>query len=287
MSSKKLIDSLIDGAKRAERSTRDFARTASRTIPERAATATEAARSAVENADGPLGDLLDALANKGGSPRRQAAMYCDAVGDEFFRHVSEHLVVDTDWPAEAARRVAGQLNRVRHPKRKLSPVVIWSSRVTAFTLPGTRVYITRELLQRLRTDDALAFILAHEMAHHDLHHLEAHEAVEDLAQFGPRAALLAILASSTLRLGARPEAELAADRLALDVCLRAGFDRDACLGALAVLERHLVDVGALDLVFGVQGDPDASKWADLAQKWFFERRTLYPSIRDRVEALRR
>lgn len=45
-------------------------------------------------------------------------------------------------------------------------------RTFAFTMPGRRIHVSRELLSRGLGELGLAFIIAHEMAHHDLGHLD-------------------------------------------------------------------------------------------------------------------
>lgn len=73
--------------------------------------------------------------------------------------------------AERSRRRPAQ--RRPAPAAPLVPIVLWSPLYGAWTLPGRYLYITSELQQTLQSDDAVAFVLAHEMAHHDLGHVAA------------------------------------------------------------------------------------------------------------------
>src|SRR5579859_5836613 len=76
------------------------------------------------------------------------------------------------WAADQLSRVMKRLSSVR-PFRapKIDAEVLWVREVTAFTVPGHYVYISRRLMERCASDDPVALVLAHEIAHHDLGHL--------------------------------------------------------------------------------------------------------------------
>ena len=67
------------------------------------------------------------------------------------------------------------LNAARAPLAPMVAEVLWLSAPTAFTLPGSYIYITRRLIERCTSDAPVAFALAHEIAHHDLGHLKRGE----------------------------------------------------------------------------------------------------------------
>ena len=113
-------------------------------------------------------------------------------------------VIDTGAQGQRALDIAKRLNAVRDGLDK-QPVVVWKMpEHAAVTVRGRYVYISMTLAQRL-SDDGLAFVIAHEMAHHDLGHVA-----------NPLGTLAA------LSFGA--DAELHADRRALEVTSKAGFD---------------------------------------------------------------
>jgi Zn-dependent protease with chaperone function len=142
------------------------------------------------------------------------------------------------------------LNAVRAPLPPMVGEVLWLSPPTAFTLPGPYVYITRRFIERCRSDDPVAFLLAHEIAHHDLGHLERAERWVDSA-FAYIPAALAVLALEQLAwwLYSRDN-ELAADAYALDLCRKAGFDSKRCLQCFDILSWYLLDIHDLDEVYG-------------------------------------
>lgn len=121
-------------------------------------------------------------------------------------------VIDTGEQAARARSIAARLNAVRDGISK-EPVVLWKlPDHAAATTRGRWLYLAMPLVQRL-TDDALAFVIAHEIAHHDLGHVTTP---------------LGLLA----RLGVGEDPEIRADREALELLAAAGFDPRGGLEAL-------------------------------------------------------
>lgn len=97
-------------------------------------------------------------------------------GEWFYEQVKDNIVIeDTGWASATVQRAASRLNHCREGYRKLKPVVIWIPQANAFIVPGEYLYVSRELLQNIISDDAIAFLLAHEMAHHDLGHVRIAE----------------------------------------------------------------------------------------------------------------
>ncbi|MEQ1566529.1 MAG: M48 family metalloprotease [Myxococcota bacterium] len=119
--------------------------------------------------------------------------------------------VDLGAHADRARAVANRLNAVRDGPPKQA-VVLWTRSYVAITRRGRWIYVARSFAERL-TDAELAFVLGHEMAHHDLGHLS-------------------LMYAAAGWLGNAQQIELAADRLGLELAVRAGFDRRAALQAL-------------------------------------------------------
>src|SRR5262245_9160319 len=76
------------------------------------------------------------------------------------------------WVAQRLERVMARLNAVRQDGIPLVAHCLRIPAFTAFTTPGCNLYVARQLLERLPTDECAAFVLGHEVAHHDLGHLE-------------------------------------------------------------------------------------------------------------------
>jgi predicted Zn-dependent protease len=146
----------------------------------------------------------------------------------------------------------------------LETLVLWLDEHNAFTAPGRTLYISRRLLERLADDDAAAFVVAHELAHHRLGHIPA----VPRTWFALGRLLLVALERWWI---ATQEHEHDADQLAIELCVDAGYDPERCIAAL----EHLVNV-SFDYrdVNGVLGDEDG-----------MERRS-HPALIKRIAAVR-
>jgi predicted Zn-dependent protease len=181
--------------------------------------------------------------------------------DALRAEVERELVVEkTGWAAERAARVSERLQAGVAPSERLDTLVVWWSEHNAFTCFGRTIYISRRLFERLPDDDAAAFIVAHEIAHHRLGHIPRFVASRLL----PARLILAALE----RLLCSPRREADADRLAIELSLAAGYDLERCLVALDILALVSLDYGDVDGVYG--GD---------------ERRS-HPALNDRIVTVR-
>jgi predicted Zn-dependent protease len=219
-------------------------------------------------------------------------------GEEFHAFLAEHVVIDHDgWAFDRVHRVADRLQQNVAPEERLEPVVAWLEGYAAFIAPGRYVYLSRYFLQRGLSEEGTAFVFAHELAHQRLGHLEIW-----LSEV-PGAWVAGALALMAHRVLVSPEKEADADRWALERCVAAGYDRELCLGAFDTMERLMLDGGNVDGVFGpedverlaeaharrLEGQPEAKFDALLgdARRWLWQRRTGYPSLRERRAALAR
>jgi len=214
-------------------------------------------------------------------------------GDWLFREISDvYHLEEVGWAAEATRRVADLLPAARPGETRLEVVVPWMRSRTAFTAPGRYIYFGRGLLERCPDDEMIAFVVAHEIAHHDLGHLRL------IPDWMPRAAQRfggAFVAAAVMGLERRiygPERECAADRHGLELCLEAGYDPERCLAFFHIMELIALDLGDSDMFYGPDPDSDAelapdAPWQVKARIWAWQRTRGYLPIQDRVAQLRR
>jgi len=159
--------------------------------------------------------------------------------DWIYEEVQANCWIDTsEWILSRVSRVLSNLQSVRKTSSK--EVVVFRSEInTAFTAPGQFIYISTRLFERCATDEMLAMVIAHEMAHHDLGHL-------DLTW--PRMPRVSFLVDVVRRSVHSQKNELAADALAMGMCIEAGYDAQLCLGIFRVLEHISLDYGNIDAV---------------------------------------
>jgi predicted Zn-dependent protease len=200
-----------------------------------------------------------------------------------------------DFSHDSVERVMAALNEARSPLPPKIGEVLWMSPPLAFTLPGRYVYISRSLIEYCRSDAAVAFPLAHEIAHHDLGHIKRVGqmfAAEGLVHAPERLALLMVEFLSR-RLYSRNH-EFWADAYAIGLCRRAGFDPMACLQCFDVLTRYSLDHRDLDGVYGsdaeLELDPGAagntvSRALIELRLWAARHRRPHPSLHERRQTL--
>jgi predicted Zn-dependent protease len=200
-----------------------------------------------------------------------------------------------DFSHESVERVAAALNLARAPLPPIIGEVLWMSAPIAFTLPGRYAYISRSLIEYCASDAAVAFPLAHEMAHHDLGHIKRTDrmfAAQGLAHTPERFAILLVELLSR-RLYSRDH-EFWADAYAIGLCRRAGFDPQQCLQCFDVFTRYALDRHDLDGVYGtdeeIELDPgQATGSVDRAyvefRLWCARHRRSHPSIHERRQTL--
>lgn len=193
------------------------------------------------------------------------------------------------WALEQLKRVMFELNRARgRAKRKLEAIVLGVSPMNAFILPGRHLYITRRLLERLGADAAVAFILAHEVAHFDLGHLEPLGRWAARIPRGlPSEAIAVLLGQLAQRLHGKRH-EFAADERGLELCAKAGYELGDALSALDILKANLLDYGHIDAVYGEE-EPDDDNPLDRlfsrARGWVSDTLNTHPALEARRTAL--
>jgi Zn-dependent protease with chaperone function len=188
-----------------------------------------------------IDDALDAVAGRG-----------------FDANLVRDNVIDLGGQADRVKPIAAALNAIRGRRgfKAKQALVLWTPGYSAVTKRGPYIYIARAIVEKL-SDDAIAFILAHEMGHHDLRHLS------------PTVVIAGFL-------GNRQRMEFQADRYGLDLAVEAGFDAK---GAFEALDPEF---------WGVQTEQDATgsdlppALAELVDRF----RRSHPPLPDRLAALR-
>jgi predicted Zn-dependent protease len=135
--------------------------------------------------------------------------------------------------------------------------ILDSDEINAFATPGGHIFITRGLLDCAKSEDALAAIIAHEIAHIQLHHsiqtikssrvkAAIMEAGSSFAELSPAKLTYFIDSLSeaageivtTLGKGYPPHLEFEADIRALDLLAGAGYEPSSLLTMLLALEQN-------------------------------------------------
>lgn len=166
------------------------------------------------------------------------------IGRDAAREIeAEYGVVDN--PAQTAYVTRVGLRVVAVSARRELPwtfKILNTGIVNAISLPGGFIYVTRGMLAFLRSEDELAFVLAHEAGHVDRrHHVQVIErnfffsiVISLLLGRDTTAGQIASLARFLVARGYSRDAEFEADRLGVTYAHRAGFNAAA---GLTFMER--------------------------------------------------
>ncbi|MCL1993007.1 MAG: M48 family metalloprotease [Spirochaetes bacterium] len=110
--------------------------------------------------------------------------------------------------------------------------VLDSQRAASFSTPGGHIFLTRGLLAAAGSEDALAALIAREIAHIHLRHgMAALRAVNAVGSAGEAAGLIT---AALLEAGFSQEQEASADSLALRLMAAAGYSPTGLLEALSL-----------------------------------------------------
>jgi predicted Zn-dependent protease len=146
--------------------------------------------------------------------------------------------------------------------------VLDAPQVNAFAVPGGTIFVTRGLLERMRSEAELAGVLAHEIAHVlQKHHLKAMQknAKASLAGEALSMALqdqnslvrdkLISLGTELYARGLDKSDELEADRLGVIIAARGGYDPYGLPTVLQTLQRMNPEDSGLALMFKTHPAP--------------------------------
>ncbi len=212
------------------------------------------------------------------------------LGTMVFNAISENCVIEkSDWSIEKIAKTMNQFQSIKTIPSDFKVVVPWLDQFSAFTAPGNYIFISRKLFELCRTDEILAFLIAHEMAHHELGHFSVFPTwFRSISSFNVQMLLMAPYRAFESRIFG-PENECDADRRAIENCIKAGFDANLCLELFDVLEKYALDVGDLNMVYGPSESDDelleGASWETKFKIWLFQRKRGYLPIRDRKKML--
>jgi predicted Zn-dependent protease len=202
---------------------------------------------------------------------------------------SEAYIESSGWAVERVERVLSRLQADRTEEDRFQIVVPWLQVFTAFISPGNYIFFCRPLLEMCRDDEMTAFVIAHEIAHSDLGHIDLFPKWLTKLTGKQIAPFLTMFYRNLEQRLYGPEQECEADKHGIELCIKVGYDPEKCLAVFDVLEKYALDMGDLSSVFGLQeSDGELLEDASLLTKlkiWLFQKSRGYLPIRDRREML--
>jgi len=212
------------------------------------------------------------------------------IGGLIFESMNRDVIIDNElWVKERIATVMQNFKSTNFLTKDYKVIVPWLNAYTAFTAPGEFVFFSRKLFQDCPTEEMVAFVIAHEIAHHELGHLDV---FPEFVAEGIAANISMIRAVMHRILEARlygPEQEIEADKAAIELCYLSGYDPFKCLKLFDRLEKTAMDNRDFGAVFGPdEADDELDPDAPLSTKmkiWLYQRKRGYLPIRDRRHAL--
>ena len=210
------------------------------------------------------------------------------LGEWLHDEISNAIIIErTGFFPDQVSRVSERLQANRAAEARFVVEIPWYSLFTAFTAPGRYIYFSRRLLERCPNDETVAFVIAHEMAHHDLGHFDVFRRrfARQALKYGPGSLLVLffrVLQNRVYRL----DWETAADLRAIELCVAAGYSGRKCLELFDVLEKWALYHLDYAAVYGLEAEsdeelsPEASLLTKARIKLYLRRRGYLP-IQDR------
>ena len=211
-------------------------------------------------------------------------------GEIIYEAIKENVIIESaPWAIERVDRVLKRLHEVRGKGDQFSVVIPWLEKFTAFTAPGRYIFFARRLFQLCDSDDMAAMVIAHEMSHHDLGHIEVFpDWLQNVTHLDVQILILALFRIVETRIYG-PEQECDADRNALELCIKAGYDGPKCIELFNKLEKFALDMGDITEAYGPHDSDDElsenASWSTKIRVWLYQRKRGYLPIRDRREML--
>jgi predicted Zn-dependent protease len=170
-------------------------------------------------------------------------------GRRLARRVEQELALTADEPLQQRVRAIGERLVAVCDRQELVYrfAVVEDDELNAFSLPGGYVFVNEGLIKAAASDDELAGVIAHEIAHvaarHAVKRYESSVGLQllQLATLATRqgdAARGVSVAGRAAQLAYARQEELEADRLGVKYMQAAGFDAKAMLTFLEKLQGH-------------------------------------------------
>jgi beta-barrel assembly-enhancing protease len=164
----------------------------------------------------------------------------ESLGRKFSLVAQAQLPMVQDYTVRRYIQRIGQriVARLEHPDFPYQFTVVHEPHINAFSVPGGYIYMHSGLIQRANSDDEVASVLGHEIAHSQGHHMIRQQEDTKLLSYAGIASMVLALINPVLAAGASSMAEVAqmkymrqleeeADFRGLQNMKQAGFDPHA------------------------------------------------------------
>ena len=181
-----------------------------------------------------------------GAPARASITSERELGDEFVKEARRGMPLITDWEVNRLVTEIGQrfVKVLDQPQPfQYEFFVVSEDSINAFAVPGGKIFVHAGLIARAESEDELAGVIGHEIAHAHAHHSVRQQEKGAAANYAsllgifltalnPVLGQAAIAAALSQQLKYQRDFEREADFLGIEYAKKAGFQPGAMLGLL-------------------------------------------------------
>jgi len=128
---------------------------------------------------------------------------------------------------------------VSRTKIKYECFVLKDDVFNAYAVAGGKIFLNTGLINRLSTEDEIAFVIAHEIAHIELKHcIKNIQYTVKASRIDPRLGEVVALAYGIYRRAFSKQQEREADELGVRLMMKAGYKKSGAVSFFRILEKH-------------------------------------------------
>lgn len=165
----------------------------------------------------------------------------NSIGKEIYSQILKSKTIIGDYKYDVNGIFKKLLKQVSRKKIKYQYTVIKENEVNAYAVAGGKMLIHSKLIDFVDSEDELAFVIAHEIAHNELKHcIKKIQYAVRANQINPTLGDIVSEAYQIYDMPFSKDEEFAADELGVKLLKKAGFKKDGAIRffeKLAVLEK--------------------------------------------------
>lgn len=139
--------------------------------------------------------------------------------------------------------IRGIFNRIKshalRKKIKYECFVLKDDVFNAYAIAGGKIFLNTGLINRLSSEDEIAFVIAHEIAHVELKHcIKTIQYTAKARQINPRLGEVVAIAYGLYRRAFSKQQEREADEFGVRLMMKAGYKKSGAVSFFRILEKY-------------------------------------------------
>lgn len=203
----------------------------------------------------------------------------ESLGRKFSLFANAQLPMVQDYTVRRYIQRMGQriVSRLEHPDFSYQFTVVHEPHINAFSVPGGYIYMHSGLIQRAHSDDEVASVLGHEIAHSQGHHMVRQQEDTKLLSYAGIASMVLALINPVLAAGASSMAGAAQMKYMRQL------EEEADFRGLQNMQQAGYDPHAMMRFFETMHNEERFDGADAVPPYF----RSHPMSKERMSAIER